>query len=285
MVDMTRQHRLPINGVELTVYEWGAADAPPLVFCHATGFHGRCWDEVIRHLPDYRSFALDARGHGQSENPATRPTWQQYGADLEALMQTLDLRDAVGIGHSMGGNSLVRAARHFKALLLVDPVIFPEDHYTAETYSIDGHFILNRRRQWDSADEMFNSFKGRGPFATWQEAVLRDYCEHGLTATGELACPPEIEAHIYSSANLAVNRDIYDAIRQTAIPVRVLRCGRTANPADLDLAASPTAPGLAGHFQHGEDIVVAESTHYIPMESPALVARHARQLAEDHAER
>lgn len=283
------QHRIAVNALQLMVYEWGDASSPQVLFLHATGFHARCWDAVIRQLDGFHCFALDMCGHGRSEKPSTPHTWQQYGSDIVAVARSLGLNNVLGVGHSMGGNALTRAAAAmpdtFVGLLLVDPVIFPQAWYTLEDYTIEGHFILNRRRQWASPDEMYQSFKGRKPFTTWQDAVLRDYCEYGLLPDGagyQLACPPEVEAHLYGSSRLKTNLDIYDAVRTIQAPVRVLRCANIMAASERDLSTSPTAPDLAAHFARGIDIPLPENTHFIPMEAPELVAGQVRELAKHH---
>jgi pimeloyl-ACP methyl ester carboxylesterase len=254
-----------------------------VILFHATGFHARCWDGVIRHLDGVHCYAVDALGHGTSEKPDPPYGWINYGHDATALAEALKLKGAIGVGHSMGGNSVTRAAAAlpdaFSALVLVDPVILPRAMYTPTDYSIDGHFVLKRRREWSSPDEMFNSFKGRGAFARWHDDILRDYCEYGLVPDGEgyvLACAPQVEAHIYMTSMLAPNADVYDAIEKVDIPVRILRCAHymTQN----DMSASPTAPDLVTYFKNAVDIPLADNTHFIPMESPQLVAQHIREL-------
>ncbi|MDQ7025617.1 MAG: alpha/beta hydrolase [Anaerolineae bacterium] len=288
-----KKHRILVNDSHLTVYEWGAplADKPSVIFFHATGFHARCWDGVIRHLDCVHCYAVDARGHGTSDKPEPPHGWVQYGRDAAEVAKALGLKGAIGVGHSMGGNSLTRAAATesdvFSALVLIDPVIMPRAMYVLPDYSIEGHFVLKRRREWASADEMFTRFKGRGAFAQWQDDILRDYCEYGLLPNedGEegyvLACAPEVEAHIYSSSVLASNIDIYDAIAKIMIPVRLLRCAKFLSDRN-DMLGSPTAPDLATTFENAADIPLQNNTHFIPMESPQLVAQHIRELLQEN---
>ena len=281
------KRRIPTDDIHLTVYEWGVPqpNIASAMFFHATGFHARCWDGVIRHLEDIHCFAVDARGHGTSDKPPPPHTWPQYGLDTIALVQELGLNGAIGVGHSMGGNAVTRAAAAvpgaFSALLLVDPVILPREQYDLEDYSIEGHFILNRRREWVSATEMYNSFKGRGPFTNWHDDILHDYCSYGIVPDGDgfiLACAPEVEAHIYSSSMLRPYIDVYEAVAQIDIPVRVMRCTREMANTTTDLSGSPTAPDLAAQFKKGVDIALPDNSHFIPMESPELVAQHVREL-------
>jgi pimeloyl-ACP methyl ester carboxylesterase len=182
----------------------------------------------------------------------------------------------------MGGHITTQVAalrpETYRALLLVDPTIFPPEYYGTEPP--DAHFTLRRRNLWHSADEMFERFKDRMPFASWQPEILRDYCEYGLLPRdGEfvLACPPPVEASIYLNSK-EPGSNIYPEIAMVRQPVVVMRAGKTRNPDIFDLSASPTAPDLASRFQDGREILLADASHYIPMESPAGVAAEIRTL-------
>src|SRR5260370_35535839 len=88
------------------------------------------------------------------------------------------------------------------------------------------HFARRRRNQWTSPDEMFESFKDRLPFRTWDPAVLRDYCDYALVPAVDgngyvLACSPEIEASIYEASPLH-DPDINDRLRPTPTPVPLI---------------------------------------------------------------
>jgi len=150
-----------------------------------------------------------------------------------------------------------------------------------EDGGFEGHFVLKRRRDWASPDAMIARFVGRDPFTHWQPDVLRAYAEYGLLPNGDgytLACSPEVEAQTYMSARLAQNVDIYDAVAQIDLPVRVLRAATGQTESPNDLMKSPTAPDLASQFRRGDDIVLRDHSHFIPMESPEIVARHIRAL-------
>jgi pimeloyl-ACP methyl ester carboxylesterase len=135
-----------------------------------------------------------------------------------------------------------------------------------------------RRNQWASADEMFERFASRSPFSRWRPAALRDYCDYGVEQEGaggyRLACSPETEAGIYATSSLPENGVIYADVAALEIPARVVRCGiarHGAEGAEMMLS-SPTASDLASHFKHSEDVVLADTSHFIPMEAPERVA-------------
>lgn len=270
-----------IGDLTLQVYEWAGVGRPVLL-AHATGFHARCWDQVVAHMTGQHCYAVDLRGHGRSDKPAPPYEWRHFGEDIAAIARTLDLRGAIGIGHSLGGHAIaLAAALHsaaFAALLLIDPVIVPRAlyHHTPP----GGAFAARRRNHWASPAHMFESFRNRPPFDSWQPEVLRDYCDYGLLPAPNghglvLACPPTVEAAIYAGAT---ETNIYPEIATIDIPVLVLRAARTTLTPTTDMNASPTAPDLAGHFRHGRDVQLHDRSHFIPMEAPALVANYIREL-------
>ncbi|HEY9715645.1 MAG TPA: alpha/beta hydrolase, partial [Chroococcales cyanobacterium] len=274
--------RIDIDGTKLGAWHWpsqgesnteNANSRPPVLFVHATGFHARIWDEVVHNLPeDLDIWAFDMRGHGTSDKPDPPYLWKRFGADTAALAKYLKIRKAVAIGHSMGGHAVARAAalapECFGGLILIDPIIFAKSAYkqTAESE----HGVLRRKNHWSSRDEMFASFKDRKPFSSWDKKVLHDYCQYGLlkdSHSGDhlvLACPPRVEASIYSQS-IHTSADIYSEIESIEIPVELLIPG----------APEPgVEPELEKFFRRGHKTVLAEQTHFIPMEVPGKVATY-----------
>ncbi len=271
------RRRIEVNGASLAVYEQ-PGDEPAVLLCHATGFHARTWNAIAERLPNRRVISFDMRGHGQSSKPEPPIPWRQFGLDAAQLAGLLQLRNAVSVGHSMGGHSAVLASalvpEAFSQLLLLDPVIIPEDQYTGPIQ--EPHYARKRRNRWDSPAAMLERFRTRPPFNTWDPRVLEDYCIGALEPAPDgvgyvLACSPETEGSIYEHS-LARDSNIYPEIAQVGVPVLVIRSANSpvAGPA-MDMAASPTAPDLASRFRVGRDLVVPYS-HFIPMEAPAFVA-------------
>jgi pimeloyl-ACP methyl ester carboxylesterase len=274
------------RGEELAVWDWPGED-PPFLFAHATGFHGRCWDQIVRMFPERHCLALDARGHGRSSQPELPYHWRIFGRDMASVAEHWDVRDAIGIGHSSGGHTTVQAAalrpHTYRALVLVDPTIFPLEYYG--TAPPEASFTLRRRNHWASPDEMFERFQARAPFARWRREILRDYCDYGvLPRDGKfvLACPPAVEASIYLNSK-EPESNIYAEVARLRHPVVVMRAGKERQPGKFDLAASPTAPDLASRFAHGREVVLPEASHFIPMEEPEMVAAEIGKMAADYS--
>jgi pimeloyl-ACP methyl ester carboxylesterase len=256
----------------------------PLLFAHATGFHGRMWDHIIRKFPGRRALALEFRGHGRSSQIALPVGWSTFAQDLILVADRYALRGAVGVGHSMGGHALAEAVALrpdiFSALVLADPVIFPSSYYGAA--GPDVSFIERRRNRWSSPAEMFERFRPRLPFSAWPEDFVRTYCEYALLPDGDgfvLACSPEVEASIYRQSN-AKETDIGPLLSSIKCPATILRAGKTWQPGIFDPSASPTSPDAAERFGNGHEVLLPDHNHFIPMEAPDVLVREIRAVMD-----
>jgi lipase len=271
-------------GVQIAAWEWPGA-GPAIVFAHATGFHGRAWDEIARRFPERRRIAVEIRGHGRSAKPTPPYAWRDFGRDIVAVAESLDVEGALGVGHSMGGHSTVCAAAFrpetYARLLLIDPTIFPPEAYGTEPP--DASYIRKRKNLFHSSEEMIERYRGRLPFSRWDPRVLRDYCEFGILPDGNefmLACPPDIEASIYHQSKVPES-NIYPEIARIMQPVTVIRAGRPRRPGVFDLSTSPAAGNLASYFVNSTDKVFEDCTHYIPQEAPARIAQEIALILPD----
>jgi len=281
------------SSLKLSYYEWGNPTNPTLLFIHATGMHGRIWDQTVKALPSgYHIIALDQRGHGASSSDTYLLDWALMGNDAIEFIKGLGLKSVTGIGHSMGGHVLTQAALAlpdvFQNLVLIDPVIFPPERYQETTDFEKGspanHPLARRRRQFDSWQDMFDVFENKDPYSLWHPEVLKDYCKYGLIKDSEvstytLACAPDIEASVYMG-HLSV--DLTEQLSNIIVPVFVMRAkGRDENSKhQIDFSASPTWPELSSQFEQGEDIWLKELTHFIPMQEPNLTAQYIMKLRE-----
>jgi non-heme chloroperoxidase len=124
------------DGVEIFYKDWGSG--VPLVFHHGWPLTSDDWDAQLMFFlsQGFRVIAHDRRGHGRSSQTVDGNDMDTYAADVAALAQHLNLRDAIHIGHSTGGGEVARyVARHggnggvAKAVLIgaVPPVMVRSD--------------------------------------------------------------------------------------------------------------------------------------------------------------
>jgi len=96
------------DGTELYYRDWGKGQ--PVVFSHGWPLTGDAFEDQMFFLASrgYRCIAHDRRGHGRSSQPWQGNDLDTYADDLAALVEKLDLRDAVHVGHSTGGGEVAR---------------------------------------------------------------------------------------------------------------------------------------------------------------------------------
>ncbi|AOW90695.1 MULTISPECIES: alpha/beta fold hydrolase [Streptomyces] len=105
------------DGTAIFYKDWGPRDGQPVVFHHGWPLSSDDWDaQMLFFLSHgYRVVAHDRRGHGRSGQPSGGHDMDTYAADVAALTDALDLRDAVHIGHSTGGGEVARYVARAKA--------------------------------------------------------------------------------------------------------------------------------------------------------------------------
>ena len=98
------------DGTEIFYKDWGPKAAQPIVFHHGWPLSADDWDNQMMFFLShgYRVIAHDRRGHGRSAQTDVGNDMDTYAADMVALADALDLRNAVHIGHSAGGGEVAR---------------------------------------------------------------------------------------------------------------------------------------------------------------------------------
>lgn len=115
-----------VGHLGLHYLEWSGSPRPPLLFLHGGSAHAHWFDSVAPAFADrHHVVSLDQRGHGESEwaRPAAYAT-EDFAEDLVGVLDALGWRQAIVVGHSMGGhNAMAFAAWHperVRALVVVD---------------------------------------------------------------------------------------------------------------------------------------------------------------------
>ncbi len=105
------------DGVQIFYKDWGPKTAQPIVFHHGWPLSSDDWDAQMLYFlaKGYRVVAHDRRGHGRSTQVSDGHDMDHYAADAAAVVEHLDLRGAIHVGHSTGGGEATHyVARHGK---------------------------------------------------------------------------------------------------------------------------------------------------------------------------
>jgi non-heme chloroperoxidase len=215
------------DGTRIFYKDWGPRAAPVIVFHHGWPLSSDDWDPQMMFLlqQGFRVVAHDRRGHGHSDQADSGYEMDTFALDVAALVETLDLRNAIHVGHSMGGGEVTRyvarakPGRVAKAALLgaVPPVMVKSpsnpgglplevfDQFRAGTASNRAQFFL------DVASGPFYGFNRPG--AKVSEGVIRNWWRQGMMGG--------IKAH-YECVKAFSETDFTDDLRAIEVPVLVL---------------------------------------------------------------
>src|SRR5499425_1883837 len=123
------------DGTQIYYKDWGIGQ--PVVFSHGWPLSADAWEDQMLYLGErgYRCIAHDRRGHGRSSQPWNGNEMDTYADDLATVVEALDLRNAIHVGHSTGGGEVARyigrhgTSRVAKAVLIgaVPPLMLKTD--------------------------------------------------------------------------------------------------------------------------------------------------------------
>jgi pimeloyl-ACP methyl ester carboxylesterase len=264
--------RVHTDDVGLHYLDFGG-DGPPLVLLHATGFHAWLWQPYAKRLrARFHVYALDQRGHGESDKPDTDYRWERFGRDLAGFLDALDLDAVRAVGHSKGATAIAAAAAAGCARLaravLIEPVLVAGPPASAPADAAPLAVGARRRRGvWPDPATMLATLRAKPPFASWEAEFVRLYVEHGVAdrpdGQVELRCPGEIEARVYAAAPMSDGFAFLDRLRVPALLVR----GEHSPGFD-----GPHAAQALAHLADARLVTIAGAGHFAPMEHSTAVA-------------
>jgi pimeloyl-ACP methyl ester carboxylesterase len=268
-----------VDGVTIALHDFGGTGSPVLL-SHATGFHAHCWEPVAHSLnSQHHVVGLDHRGYGDAEtvDPATM-TWDQYGLDALAAARHLYAQHnepIVGIGHSMGGASLLMAAHGephlFKALFVFEPIVFPppDPDASERPESPLPAGARKRRSRFPTFEAAIENFAAKPPMAAFNAVAREAYVRHGFKPTTdgdiELKCLPEHEARTYETGG---SSGAWNSLPAITTPVWVL------SGAIAPFQPSTFAITVAERIPASTYVRWDEVGHFGPLEKPELISQY-----------
>lgn len=195
-------------------------------------------------------------------------------SDVLAVASQVEGR-IIGIGHSMGGASLVMAemARPgtFAAFVLVEPIIFGAPYRRNPDHPLVS-VALRRREQFNSRSALLDSYSSKPPFAAWHPDALAGYVDGGFVDDGDgvrLRCAPRAEAEVFTAASAHA---AWERLAEITAPVHILY------GAETDTYPPGHGEALANRFPDAHATSIPGTGHFLPMERPDVVADAVRSI-------
>jgi non-heme chloroperoxidase len=215
------------DGVQIFYKDWGPKSAQPIVFHHGWPLCGDDWDNQMLFFVDkgFRVIAHDRRGHGRSSQVSDGHDMDHYTADVAALTEHLDLRNAVHIGHSTGGGEAARyVARYGKGRVAKLILIAAVPPLMLKTAANPGGLPIEAfdglRSQLAASRAQFYRDFASGPFygynrpdAQPSEAVISNWWRQGMMGGAK--------AH-YDGIKAFSETDFTEDLKSITVPTLVL---------------------------------------------------------------
>ncbi|MVM28680.1 alpha/beta fold hydrolase [Spirosoma sp. HMF4905] len=251
-----------INNTRLNVLELGNGPLT-LVFLHYFGGSVLEWQAVMSQLAgQYRCLAIDLRGHGDSEAPATGYSVYNMADDVLEVLKTMDVQDFVVVGHSMGGKVALALASQQPAGLQSLILLSPSPPVPEPISDADRTEMLDNHGQRDAAEQTFAKITARPLSKEVKEQIIADNLR-----TADVAWK--------SWLLLGSKEDISGQMSKIGSPVAILV--GTADKAILpDVQSTMTLP----YLKTATLDTVDNAGHLLPWETPDdVVAFIQRKIA------
>jgi pimeloyl-ACP methyl ester carboxylesterase len=263
------------DGVHLRVRRHEGERAPTFLLVHGLASNARLWDEVAAELSraGHPSFAVDLRGHGESDLPASGFDSATAADDLAAVATALDLSDLVVVGQSWGGNVVVRLAAEHPALV-------------AALALVDGGWIdlTTQFDSWEACETALRPPEPNGLRADDMRARLRrshpDWSAAAVEATVanlRVGSDGTLSRRLPLPQHMAIVRDMWDDPPQRfypALAMPVLLVPALSTDPARAAAARSRVESAAGAIAHATVREYVDGDH-------DLHAQHPKRLAAD----
>jgi pimeloyl-ACP methyl ester carboxylesterase len=267
---------ISVNGLRLRCREWGAPPAPPVVLLHGGSAHAHWWDLFADSIADcYQVYALDLRGHGDSEHcspPAYR--MDEYVRDLAVFIRDMALTSVTLVGHSLGAMIATAyaaaAPKRVQSLVVVDSAlkITPAGaRYMARLQRFPQPIYRNR-------DDALRRFRLLPTHTTANDSILRHIAAHGLRrlADGRWTLKFDREAMAQNGA-----LDLTPQLQQLRCPILFVRGTHSTVLTQAGLAA------LLRAARHAQAVEIPDAHHHVMLDNPTAFERTVRSFLEGHA--
>jgi esterase len=282
VVSRPQDQVIEANGLTFHYREWGdSRTKQALILLHDFAETSAAWEDAALDLSrEYRVIAPDQRGYGRTDRAADRDyTRASQVEDLAAIIEGLNLRSVILVGHGMGGaNALCYAAEHpdvVTALVVIEvaPEVLRSGIETVRR-------VITSGDEFASLDDVVDTFRRYYPYASTEQLERRARASVVATEDGAYAWafdpvfrdatqrPPEPDPGQRRLQNL------WDSVEHIQCPVMIVTGSET------DMITPEAIQRFHRRMMGSRRSLIEEAGHAVPTDQPAALAQHIREFLQ-----
>ena len=266
----------------------------PLHFLHANGYPPECYRPLITRLSEhFHVLSMRQRPLWPDSRPEEITDWHPLTDDFLRFLDEQQTGASIAVGHSLGGIVALRAAlrqpERFRALVLIDPVLFPPGVITfmrliralGLSYRLHPFALgaLSRRRVFENRARLSKGYRRKSIFRHFSDSNLETYVE-GLTRPRqdgkyELVYNPDWEARIYVTG-IWHDMDLWRGLPGLNIPLLIIR-GLETNTFWVS-----TKRRVLRKVPAAQVMTIPQASHLVPLEQPDEVYQAIQDFLQEN---
>ncbi len=251
-----RSHNTVLRSQRFHFLEWGDPNNPTLVFLHGSNQSAHSWDLVSLHLAqDWHVFALDQRGHGDSEWSRTADySVHEMAADLGAFIDQISVKDPVIVGHSMGGMVTLTFTRDHPEVPRAITVVDMGPEINSEGSRMIREFV-GRNIEFDDMEVFLDRVEKYDPYRT--RAHIAKTLKYNLLRRADGKYVTKNDRRRFHAEGDVRRTPTLNELEKLTVPMLILRGGES------NVLVQDAAERFVGVLQNGQLITIPDCGHNV----------------------
>ena len=251
-----RSHNTVLRSQRFHFLEWGDPANPPLILLHGSNQSAHSWDLVSLHLSrDWHVFALDQRGHGDSEWSRTADySVHEMAADLAAFIEVIGATQPVVIGHSMGGMVTLTFTRNHPGVPRAIGVVDIGPEVNAEGTKMIREFV-GRNIEFDDMEEFLDRVEKYDRYRT--RAHIAKTLKYNLLRRADGKYVTKNDRRRFHAEGDVRRTPALDELAQFPMPVLIVRGG------DSNVLVQDAAERFVDALRDGRLVTIPDCGHNV----------------------
>lgn len=251
-----QSHNTVLRSQRFHFLEWGDPSNPPLIFLHGSNQSAHSWDLVSVHLArDWHVFALDQRGHGDSEWSRTADySVHEMAEDLGAFIDAIGVRDPVIVGHSMGGMVTLTFTRNHPDVPRAITVVDMGPEINSEGSKMIREFV-GRNIEFDDMEVFLDRVEKYDPYRT-REHIAKTL-KYNLLRRADGKYVTKNDRRRFHAEGEVRRTPALEELAKLEMPILIVRGGES------NVLVQDAAERFVGVLQNGQLVTIPDCGHNV----------------------